>query len=144
MSHCFDDITRTGLSLGPDHRRSFTYTPPSDFNGTDTFTYTAHDDQASSNVATVTINVGSDNDVPVAAGDDYAVDEDQTLTVPADGVLANDSDADADALTPVLAGDVSHGTLTLNADGSFDYTPAADFHGNPGAEASSSAMDVGL
>jgi VCBS repeat-containing protein len=45
------------------------------------------------------------------------------------GVLANDTDADNDALTAVLAGDVSRGSLTLNADGSFTYTPNANVHG---------------
>ncbi|MEO1470814.1 MAG: cadherin-like domain-containing protein, partial [Pseudomonadota bacterium] len=46
------------------------------------------------------------------------------------GVLANDSDVDGDALTAVLGTDVTDGTLTLNADGSFDYTPDADFNGS--------------
>jgi VCBS repeat-containing protein len=44
-------------------------------------------------------------------------------------VLANDSDVDGDPLTAVLDGSPANGTLTLNADGSFTYTPNADFSG---------------
>jgi len=42
-------------------------------------------------------------------------------------VLSNDTDPDGDALNAVLVSNVSHGTLTLNSDGSFSYTPATDF-----------------
>ncbi|MCK5526664.1 MAG: tandem-95 repeat protein, partial [Candidatus Latescibacteria bacterium] len=69
------------------------------------------------------------NDAPVAANDGYAVDEDATLTIAALGVLANDSDPEGNNLTAVLVNDVSNGTLTLDADGSFTYTPDADFNG---------------
>jgi autotransporter-associated beta strand protein/VCBS repeat-containing protein len=66
------------------------------------------------------------NDAPVAAGDAVATDED----VPATGnVLANDADVDGDTLSAVLASGPAHGTLTLNANGSFAYTPAADYFG---------------
>jgi len=44
-------------------------------------------------------------------------------------VLANDTDADGDPLTAVLVTSAMHGTLALNADGSFSYTPAAGFSG---------------
>ena len=47
----------------------------------------------------------------------------------APGVLDNDSDPDDDPLSPVRVSGPSHGTLTLNANGSFIYTPAADYHG---------------
>jgi VCBS repeat-containing protein len=106
---------------------SFTYTPNEGFQGTDTFTYTVTDGSEVSGTATVTIEV---NALPTAANDSYAVDEDGTLTVAvATGVLANDSDADGDELTATLVTDATYGTLTLNADGSFSYTPDADFYG---------------
>jgi VCBS repeat-containing protein len=69
------------------------------------------------------------NTTPIAADDDYRVHRDDSLAVAAPGVLANDSDANGDALTVRLAGDAGHGTLTLNADGSFSYTPASGFTG---------------
>jgi gliding motility-associated-like protein len=54
------------------------------------------------------------------------------LTVPVTGVLINDSDADADVLTANLVAGTTNGTLTLNPDGSFNYTPSANFNGSDG------------
>ena len=108
---------------------SFTYTPDPNFNGTDSFTYRASDGEATSAPATVTLTVASVNDVPTAQPDVYATDEDEALTVDAPGVLGNDADADGDPLTAVLAGGVANGTLDLRPDGSFTYTPNADFSG---------------
>jgi len=47
----------------------------------------------------------------------------------ANGVLDNDSDPDFDGLSAVLVGDVSNGVLALSGDGSFVYTPNANFNG---------------
>jgi len=66
---------------------------------------------------------------PVADNDAYGVDEDTTLTVAAPGVLDGDTDPDGDPLTAVLDTGPSQGTLTLNASGSFTYTPNTDFNG---------------
>ena len=119
-----DDVSNGTLTLNADG--SFTYTPDADFNGTDNFTYKANDGSLDSNVATVTISV---NGPPVAVNDAYNFDENTTLSVDAPGVLGNDTDPDGDALTAVLVDDVSNGTLTLNPNGSFTYTPDADFNG---------------
>jgi hypothetical protein len=62
---------------------------------------------------------------PLANDDDYTVQQDTVLTVAAPGVLGNDTDADGDPLTGVLVTGVTHGTLTLADNGSFEYTPAA-------------------
>jgi VCBS repeat-containing protein len=51
------------------------------------------------------------------------------LTVPAPGVLANDSDPNDDPITAELVSDVSNGSLALNPDGSFTYTPSQDYYG---------------
>jgi VCBS repeat-containing protein len=69
------------------------------------------------------------NQPPVAVDNAYSVAEDMVLTVPAPGVLGNDTDANGDALTALVLRGPSHGSLSLNADGSFTYTPAANFHG---------------
>ena len=107
-----------------------TYTPDADFNGTDSFTYTVTDG-ALTDTATVTVTVAAVNDAPVATGETASVDEDATLSVVAPGVLANDSDVDGDSLTAVLdSGPTSAASFTLNSDGSFDYTPAANFNGS--------------
>ena len=69
------------------------------------------------------------NQAPSAVGDAYTTGEDTTLSVAAPGVLANDRDSDGDPLTASLVSGPAHGSLTLNANGSFSYTPAADYNG---------------
>ena len=68
------------------------------------------------------------NQQPVANNDSFAVNEDGSLNVAAPGVLGNDT-GDSGPLTAVLVSDVANGTLTLNPDGSFTYTPAANYNG---------------
>ena len=67
---------------------------------------------------------------PVAGEDDYATDEDTPLRVDAPGVLGNDTDRNGDALTAALVSGPQHGQVTLESDGSFTYTPDADFNGS--------------
>jgi large repetitive protein len=94
-----------------------------------TFTVTDNGSPVASDSETVAITVTDANRAPVAANDAYPVNEDASLTVPAAGVLANDTDADANTLTAVLGTGPTHGTLTLNANGSFTYTPASNYSG---------------
>ena len=88
----------------------------------DSFTYKATDGTGVSNVATVTITVTPENDLPVASGDSYTVLEGGTLTADAaTGVLANDTDAENNTLTAKLVTTTNNGTLFLNSNGSFTY-----------------------
>jgi large repetitive protein len=52
------------------------------------------------------------------------------LIVPAAGVLDNDTDVDGPSLSSVLVSGPAHGSLTLNADGSFTYTPDTNYNGS--------------
>ena len=71
------------------------------------------------------------NQTPVAGNDAFSVNEDGSLTVlPASGVLFNDTDDGPAALTAILVDNVSHGTLSLAADGGFTYTPTPNFSGS--------------
>ncbi|WP_160316676.1 cadherin-like domain-containing protein [Thermanaerothrix daxensis] len=108
---------------------SFVYTPGLNYYGTDTFTYRAYDGQAYSGIANVTINVIGSNDPPVAVNDAYSMPEDNVLTVLTPGVLGNDSDPEGDTLRAIKVSDPAHGTLVLNADGSFTYTPNLNYFG---------------
>jgi VCBS repeat-containing protein len=110
---------------------SFEYTPNAGFNGLDSFMYVANDGASDSLLAAVTIRVG--NTAPEAANDGYTATEDTALSIDAAmGLLANDSDIEGDTLTPTITSEPLHGSLTVNADGSFTYTPEANYHGLDG------------
>jgi VCBS repeat-containing protein len=109
---------------------TFVYTPAQGFFGTDSFVYRAFDGTAWSAAATVSIIVPAPNQAPVALADGYAIAEDGLLAVSAtQGVLANDTDPDGGTLTARLVSGPANGTLTLAADGSFSYSPDANWWG---------------
>jgi hypothetical protein len=117
-------------NLIPDNSTgAFEYTPLAGFVGTDTFTYTVFDDGVPqlSDDATITITV-YDNP-PVANDDSYTMSQDSVLNIDATGgLLANDADPDFDSLTIVPA-PPSNGTIAIDVDGAFTYTPFAGFAG---------------
>ncbi|MCH4824206.1 Ig-like domain-containing protein [Gramella lutea] len=122
------DVSNGTLNLNSDG--SFTYTPDPNFTGPDSFSYVASDGELNSNVVTVSITVTpKPNETPTAVADSYTVEENQTLNNAVPGVLENDTDPDDDALSAVLQTDVSNGTLNLNSDGSFTYTPDPNYTG---------------
>jgi uncharacterized lipoprotein NlpE involved in copper resistance len=110
---------------------SFSYTPNAGFVGLDSFDYVVTDG-ANSGLATVTIDVT--NAAPLAGDDSYSVQEGNTLTIAAPGLLANDSDADGDAVSAFQFFQPANGTVALTADGSFSYTPNAGFTGTDSFE----------
>jgi PKD repeat protein len=67
------------------------------------------------------------NTPPGAVPDEYVIKPGQPLSLPAPGVLANDVELDDDPLEAILVSGPSKGQLTLNSDGSFEYTPGPDF-----------------
>ncbi|MGR9046412.1 MAG: Ig-like domain-containing protein, partial [Gammaproteobacteria bacterium] len=106
-----------------------TYTPDPNFTGADTFTYTVCDSDGLCDTATVTVAVAALNDPPVAVDDYVSTDEDTAKLIDA---VANDTDVDGN-LVPASAEIVSgteNGTLINNGDGTFTYTPDANFHGS--------------
>lgn len=105
------------------------YTPNPNFNGSDRFNYTIIDVAGNTATAAVNVNVAPVNDAPVAMSESYSLDQDNPLSIAAPGVLNNDTDVDGDELTAALVASPSSGSLTLNADGSFSYTPNAGFVG---------------
>ncbi|NNK92041.1 MAG: tandem-95 repeat protein, partial [Acidimicrobiia bacterium] len=98
-----------------------TYLPNVDADGSDTFTYTVTDGDLVSAPAVVTFGIGA-NGAPIAAPDVFDIEQNDTLTIEAPGVLGNDLDPDGAELTAILTAPPTYGTLTLNDDGSFTYT----------------------
>ncbi len=116
------------VTLAPDG--GFRYQPEADYHGPDSFAYWVDDGQEAVEVV-VQITVRPVNDPPVSLAESYETDEDTPLAVlEADGVLANDTDADGDPLVAQLVSGPSHGQLVWAGDGSFVYTPDPDFFGD--------------
>ena len=93
---------------------------------TDTFEYTVSDDDGDADIGEVTINISGVNDAPLAATDVATTTKNTPLT---GNVLANDTDVDdGDTLTAIKVTDPD-GTLVLNSDGTFSYTPPLEFSG---------------
>jgi len=108
------------------------YTPKAGYFGTDTFTYRVSDGLEAAGPYTVTIAVVEVNVAPAAADDRYELTAGITLLVATPGVLANDNDGDGDPLASEVLGPPDHGTVLLEADGSFEYRPDRDYSGEDG------------
>ncbi|NQZ12284.1 MAG: tandem-95 repeat protein, partial [Algicola sp.] len=110
------------VSIEPD--KTLNYTPPADFNGSDTITYFIYDGTTVAST-TVAVTVNAVNDNPVAATDTITVNEDTLINI---DVLANDSDAESGTLS-ITSQSALHGTVTVSSGPSLDYTPTADYNG---------------
>ena len=103
---------------------TYTYTPNLNFNGTDSFTFTANDGTIVSNTATVTLTVTAVNDAPVAQDGSASGNED----TPISGTLVA-TDVDSLTLTYALGAQAANGTVVVNTDGTYTYTPNPNYNG---------------
>jgi hypothetical protein len=119
----------------------FTYTPAANYAGLDKFAYKLSDGTVDSIPTDVSLKITAVNDPPTAVADPlYTVGKNKPLTVPTgSGILINDTDPDGDILTvatvngatpsATTAIQTAHGSVKVNGNGSFVYTPALDFRG---------------
>ena len=96
---------------------------------TESSSYAISDGHGGGATATLVITVTGANDAPVANDDKATTAEDTPLIITAASLVANDNDADHDALTILSVGAAAHGTVTLNQDGNVSYAPNADYNG---------------
>jgi len=119
-----DDVDNGTLTFNDDG--SFEYTGALNANGPDSFTYRLSDG-TQTDTATVRIDVSAVNDRPVLASDAVlAIETSENTQV--DGSLAA-TDVDGDTVTFGLANDAANGTVSVDADGAYTYTPDAGFSG---------------
>ena len=112
------------------------YTPTSNENGSDTFTYTISDSNGlASNTASVTVNIGAINDRPIVQNDVITTDEDTATSV---AILANDSDVEDQGFNGANVllenkgdgvGEYDFASVSVNLDGSLAITPKANING---------------
>lgn len=128
-----DDLTVAMLtppsngSAAVEEERKITYTPNTDFVGTDTLAYTVSDGTGDPVEASVTVEVTPVNDPPVSSDDQTATEQNTAVTT---AVLANDTDVDGEALKVTSAAQPENGGMVVNADGTITYTPDPEFVGN--------------
>ena len=101
-----------------------TYTPNTNYNGSDSFTFTVSDGESTSSPATVNISVTAVNDAPTAATQSVSGNEDAAQTITLTG-----SDIDGDGLTYALATNSSNGASTLSGN-VVTYTPNTNYNGS--------------
>jgi hypothetical protein len=105
-----------------------TYQPDTDFTGEDIFTYTISDGNGGTAIGAVSVTVTPVNDAPIGVADAFSIDEDQVLAI--SGLIDNDTDVDSGDLTLVSVNAAQRGNVTRLADGSYTYTPPADYSGS--------------
>ncbi|MFZ2492478.1 MAG: tandem-95 repeat protein, partial [Thermoanaerobaculia bacterium] len=127
-----DSLTVTAAST-PGHGAvvingaTVTYTPATNWHGTDSFTYTVNDGNGASTTATVSVTVTPVNDAPVA--DDDTATPTQGPGPTGSDVLDNDSDVDGGSLSITDVTQPENGTVAFTATG-VSYTPDAGFAGS--------------
>ncbi|MFC1727572.1 tandem-95 repeat protein [Patescibacteria group bacterium] len=115
-------------SLGVISGNQLTYTPSTDFNGTDSFTFKANDGSLDSNTATVSLTISPVNDTPVANPDTAPVNEDEVLTVAKWDLVGNDTDVDGDSLSLTSVSGPVNGEVVIDGD-NVVFTPTANYNG---------------
>ncbi len=110
---------------------AFEYTPDENFNGQDEFFYRVSDPFGGINVGRVAISVLPVNDAPVTEPDTYRGMEDEVLVAfTPQGILRNDREVDGEQLTNAqVVIPAAHGSVSVEVDGAFTYTPDPDFNG---------------
>ena len=126
------DVLTTSILSGPsngsasvENSDSISYTPGTNFAGSDTIIYQISDGSLTDS-DTVFITVNNVNDAPVASTDNTSTDEETLVYV---DVQANDSDIDGDALTTSILSGPSNGSASVENSDSISYTPGTNFTG---------------
>ncbi len=118
------------VSLNGD--KTFRVAPNANFNGVVTFDYQVCDVENDCAIATVTLTVNAVNDAPTLNNDNIPVSVQQGETVQGSNLLVAATDVEGDVITINITPTTAplHGTLTINADGTYEFIADADYVGN--------------
>ncbi len=111
---------------------SVSFVPEAGYAGRGSFDYTVQDPEGASSIATASIDFSRINRNPVATDDSFTGYEDVAFSIAQAQLLVNDTDPDAGALSTLAVdavGQASHGSVSLQADGSVRFAPDADYNG---------------
>jgi predicted RNA-binding protein with TRAM domain len=114
-----------------DGSQRIAFTPELNFFGVASYQYTVSDGAGGSTVGTVVVNLAAVNDAPDVVNETINASEDTLLTLTQTGLLSNDSDVDNSQSNLRIVGvsNATHGSVTLNANGSISFTPELDYFG---------------
>ena len=124
-------VASGGGSVVDNHNGTFTYTPAANYSGPVSFSYTASDGALTSS-STASLSLAAVNDAPVATPVTLAAGtEDTTYIINASTLLAGVSDVDGPFPLTITALSVASGggSVVDNHNGTFTYTPAANYSG---------------
>ncbi|MGZ0135819.1 tandem-95 repeat protein [Priestia megaterium] len=123
LTYSLQDPPTNGVAVvNPDG--TFTYTPNGNYNGPDTFTVLISDPSGAFIVTNVFVTVTPVNDVPVVPNYEFVINEDTSLN---SQVVA--TDVDGNPLTYGLLTGPANGTVVVNPDGAYTYTPNENYNG---------------
>jgi len=108
---------------------ALTYTPPPNFSGTETTTYTLQDGQGGYALGYIQLHVAPINDPPIAVNDAVDATEDTAAAIAASVLLANDTDVDGDTLEVAGVSAPADGSVDLAA-GIVTFTPTPEWCGS--------------
>ncbi|MGW9017006.1 tandem-95 repeat protein, partial [Priestia megaterium] len=123
LTYTLQDPPTNGVAV-VDADGTFTYTPNGSYNGPDTFTVLISDPSGAFIVTSVFVTVTPVNDVPVVPNYEFVINEDTTLN---SQVVA--TDIDGNPLTYALLTGSVNGTVVVNPDGTYTYTPNENYNG---------------
>ena len=102
------------------------YRPGANWFGAEELRFVLNDGQLDSNEAVLRLDVAAVNDAPTVTGRDLTLAEDDAVSF---DPLSSAADVDGDSLIVRVVTGPAHGTLAVNADGTFTYRPDPDFNG---------------
>jgi VCBS repeat-containing protein len=122
-------VNVAGGSITLNANGTLTFTPSLNYNGSPSFTYTVLDGHGGTANATVNGTVAPINDAPLAVNDSATTPINTALANIV--VLANDTDADGDALsvTGATLANPALGSVSVNPDGTLNFAPAPNVTG---------------